>query len=150
MAVSWLPVALCVAAAAADAPELPNNQDPARVPPAYSIFLGKSAVNGRGTLVKGFASTGDVLVQSIVATRPTANLSKKSLGSTLAKYRSLVTLNHCWVPNAKLMRRKGPADAAVIEYDLVAVQDFAPVGPVNETTPTEVRSNNLSHWHTQR
>ena len=89
-------------------------------PASFELFAGHSAVDkGTGVLVRGQAKRGAVLLERALSVA-TASASD---APRLTHFRALSLLNHCWVPNARLLRRRSEPWEP-LTYDLVAVTDI--------------------------
>jgi hypothetical protein len=135
----------------------PGGSDPAlsaATPPSepiagFELRPGRSAIDkGTGLLLYGQAARGTVLLESALRTavRPGvsgAGADTAAAGAAapvLTHFRALSVLNHCWVPNARLLRRttrpgssSAEAEQEVAVFDLVAVADMNGVA-----APTEI------------
>ena len=70
--------------------------------PMFDLHVGRSAVaKGVGLLVRGNVPRGTVLLQSAFRVgRP-----KDRDNTALLDFRAMASINHCWAPNARLLRR---------------------------------------------
>lgn len=68
----------------------------------FNLHVGRSAVaKGIGLLVRGSVPRGTVLLESALRVGRPHNAKS----AALLDYRAMASINHCWVPNAKLLRR---------------------------------------------
>jgi hypothetical protein len=80
----------------------PADQAAAEDAPLFDLFVGRSAVaKGIGLLVRGNVPRGTVLLNNAL------RVGRPSVSDTahLLDFRALSSINHCWVPNARLLRR---------------------------------------------
>lgn len=75
---------------------------PTAEPPLFDLHVGRSAVaKGVGLLVRGNVPRGTVLLQSAFRVgRPNDRDN-----TALLDYRAMASINHCWAPNARVLRR---------------------------------------------
>lgn len=80
----------------------------------FELSLGRSSVSkgAKGILLDGYAERGSILLQNV--------LSVGGEPAKLLTYRALSSLNHCWKPNARLLRRRESENGVV--FDLLAVE----------------------------
>lgn len=85
----------------------------------FELSVGRSSVSkgAKGLLLDGYAERGAVLLENA--------LSVGGQPAKLLTYRALSSLNHCWRPNARLLRRRQSEDEDATAFDLVAVE---PIG----------------------
>lgn len=71
----------------------------------FDLYVGRSAVaKGVGLMVRGSAPRGTVLLESALRARRPIDTDN----NVLLDYRAMSSINHCWIPNARLLRRCGP------------------------------------------
>eukprot|EP01045_Picozoa_sp_COSAG04_P011231 COSAG04_NODE_718_length_10851_cov_8.135231_11_plen_259_part_00 len=79
----------------------------------FELLVGRATVGkGVGLLLRGRAARGAVLLEGALRA-----------SDRLLSFRALSSLNHCWRPNARLLRRAAPARGEAV-YDLVAVAEI--------------------------
>ena len=92
----------------------------------FELSVGRSSVSkgAKGLLLDGYAERGAVLLENALSVggRPTKLLT----------YRALSSLNHCWRPNARLLRRRQSEDEDATVFDLVAVESIGGGGTLAE------------------